>query len=111
MLPKTNRLPANSKLKAEISIRTPYFNILIAKNEFSYNRFAFVVSKKIDKRATARNRVKRRIRSCIEKMNNDLVQGWDMLFILRKEAILQTTESLNLAIKENFRQKNLLVKN
>jgi ribonuclease P protein component len=52
-----------------------------------FNRFAIVVSKKVDKRAVVRNRIRRLISSSIEELYNDLKQGKDTMFIVKREAI------------------------
>ncbi len=62
------------------SLSTPLFNLKYAKNDLSYSRFAFVVSKKIDTRATARNEIKRKLRSNIEQIFDNIVPGTDFIF-------------------------------
>ena len=65
MLKKKYRLLKETKFNKGDLYTSPFFVLRLAKNEKSFNRFGFVVSKKIDKRATARNRIKRQIRVCI----------------------------------------------
>src|SRR5258706_9881333 len=87
MFSRKLRLPANTNFSLAKTIHTPLFVLKVAKNDFLYNRYGFVVSKKIDKRATVRNRVKRVIRSCFEELNTRLVQGQDFLVIIKREAV------------------------
>lgn len=82
MMQRINRLPARIRLSAAHSFRTPHFTLKVAPNEFSRNRFGFVISKKAAKLAVDRNRTKRKIRSCVEKQLPFLSQGFDFLFLI-----------------------------
>lgn len=65
---------------------TQLFTLRVADNNLSYNRYGFIVSKRISALATKRNRVRRVFRSCIEAMVIQIKTGYDMVFILRKKA-------------------------
>ncbi len=54
------------------------------KNDLDISRFAFVISTKIDKRATKRNLVKRRLREIFRLNLNKFKQGYDILIITKK---------------------------
>lgn len=82
MLKRKNRLP-KGYLKSEKTINSSICVLKIAKNGSNLSRFGFVVSKKIDKRATARNRIKREFRKCLEDKLNEIVKGYDFLFIIK----------------------------
>lgn len=85
MFAKKFRLSSNKKIFALKTIPTPLFILRIAKNNLFYNRYGFVVSKKVDKRAVVRNRLRRQFRSLLEKKNLQLPQGYDFLFSLKKQ--------------------------
>ena len=80
---------------------------MIAKNNLPYSRFGFVISKKIDNRSTVRNRTKRVFRSCIEELLQKIVDGYDMLFILYKNAVGQKRNKLFNEIEELFKSGRL----
>lgn len=65
-------------------ISTQQFQLVIKKTNLPTSRFAFVVSTKIDKRATARNRMKRLLREAISHRLNEIPGGWDAVFFVRK---------------------------
>lgn len=69
------------------SIVADFFFFRAGKNNLPYSRFAFTVSKKIDKRATARNKLRRLLSSCLEKIFTKIVPGYDMLFIIKKDMV------------------------
>lgn len=83
MLKRENRLP-KIFFKKEKQLNSSLFDLKIAKSGRSLSRFAFVISKKIDKRATVRNRIKRKFRNCIEENLSKISKGYDFLFILKK---------------------------
>ncbi len=84
MLKRKNRLP-KIFFKHDRVVSSPFYNLKIRRNGELVSRFGFVVSKKIDKRATVRNRIKRKIRSCMEENLDKIVDGYDFLFILKKD--------------------------
>lgn len=83
MLKKRNRL-AKAFLRGERTITSPFYILKIKKNGELVSRFGFIVSKKIDKRAIVRNRIKRKMRFCIEQNLDKIIKGYDFLFILKK---------------------------
>lgn len=86
MLKKENRLTA-VRLSNPKNISTPQFSLKIAKNNQDLNRFALIVSKKLDKRAVVRNSLKRKLRSCIEEIFDNIKKGYDFVFYPKQSAI------------------------
>ena len=60
----------------------PLLVLLAHRNELSYNRFGFLVGKRIGG-AVVRNRVKRRLREAMRARCGDMVSGWDVVLIAR----------------------------
>lgn len=88
MLKKKYRLPANVRMKRAKKISSKYFFLNTEDNGLACSRFAFVISKKVDKRAVVRNRIKRKLTEIININLEKIKIGMDMIFILRKEAAL-----------------------
>lgn len=91
MLKKKFSLP-KEKLFVQKRIETPFCAVKIADNGLELSRFGFVIPKKVDKRATVRNRIKRILRAKVEENLNNFKPGFDFLFIIKnkiekKEAI------------------------
>ncbi len=63
-----------------------FFNAKIVENQLPYSRFAFIISKKVDKRATARNKIRRRVSEGVEQMIEGL-KGKDILIYPKKEVL------------------------
>lgn len=78
------------------------------RNSLPFSRFGFVISKKIDKSAVIRNRTKRVMRSCIEEMLPKIENGYDMLFILQKNAVGQKRNAFCSEIEKVFRDLKLI---
>lgn len=102
MLAKPYRLPIREKFNAPQSITTQYFRILAKSNNLPYNRFGFVISKKVDKRAVVRNRL-RRVLSEVVSENTSAENGKDFLFIVKtaftKEQRGMITDIAQVALK------------
>src|SRR5258706_15865795 len=109
MFDRKYRLPVKVRLDNSKTVHTPFFIVKIHKNTLEYNRYGFIISKKIDKRATVRNRVKRRIRACVEELHPKMVTGYDLLFIIKKEAVEKTTEILFSTISEILIKEKILI--
>lgn len=84
MLKRIYRLPASTRLNLARTYSAPVFALKIAPNNLSYNRFGFIISKKVAPLAVDRNRSKRLLRSCVEDLFSEIKPGHDCLFILRK---------------------------
>lgn len=85
-----------------------FFTLRIVKNGLFHNRFAFVVSKKIDKRAVVRNKTKRKLRLCIEKMFNKIKTGYDFVFFAKKAVADQVLKDLYKEVEVVLKKEELL---
>lgn len=108
MLKRKYRLDSKSKVKFGKPFSTPFFVIKTSKNSLQYNRFKFVISKKVDKRAVVRNKIKRMLNSCIENIFKDIKNGFDIMFLVRKEILNLSQNEICYNIKEAFAKKDLL---
>ncbi|MEK7502258.1 MAG: ribonuclease P protein component [Patescibacteria group bacterium] len=104
MFKKGLRLPKNIRFTKENQISSNFFLIKIAENKTEYKRFAVVVSKRIDKRAVIRNKIKRQIRRCIEENKNDLPSGKDILMIVRPKIKDRQIEEICESVKKLFKK-------
>lgn len=93
MLPKQNRLPRSISFSNAKSFNTLFFKVLYKENTLSNNRFGFVISKKIEKRASARNRLKRILRASVES-RLESSKGIDMLFIVRQSFLKEKSKDI-----------------
>ncbi len=106
MLKKKYRLPSSVRLEKAKTKSFKYFVLKTADNSFSYPRFAFVISKKVDGRAVIRNKIKREMTNYIAKNIEKIVPGKDMIFILKRSAAQDA--GLALSIEDSFTEEGLL---
>jgi len=89
MLPKLYRLRKERDFKILVQQGKSFFlkelGLKYLKNNLDYSRFGFVVSTKIDKRATVRNKIKRRLREIIYQNLKKIKLGFDILILTRPE--------------------------
>ena len=85
MLPKENRLKKKKDfeklLKEGNSFKEKFLVLKINKNNLDNNRFGFIVSKKISKKAVIRNKIKRWLREIVRKGINNYQKGFDAVVI------------------------------
>lgn len=108
MLKKTYRVGFKTKIFSPKTLNTPAFNLKISKNNFSFSRYGFVISKKADKRAVVRNKLKRIFRKRVEEMLDKIKGGWDMIFYIKKEALNTEKEKISFSIHNALQKEGLL---
>lgn len=107
MLKSENRLKT-VKLDSPRTLSAPQFILKISGNNVGVSRFAFIISKKIDKRAVARNSLRRKLSSSIEEIFDKIKTGNDFVFYPKSSALKQEREDLSKEIKNIFSKGNLL---
>ncbi len=100
---KPSLKPADEK-----TIKTPFYFLRVRENNLPYSRFGVRVTKRIDKKAVVRNKAKRKIIMCVEKMRLEIKEGYDMLFVLKKEALTVDRENLCLLIRKVLKKEDYL---
>lgn len=103
MLKKEFRLP-KTKLNRQKVFNLPDVTLKISENGLEVSRFGFVVSKKVDRRAVIRNKVKRILRSYVQENLKNIKQGFDFLLISKKVP----EENFNLKIEELLKKEKYL---
>jgi len=84
MFAKKNRFTFKTRLPRN-TIQSESFSIRFERNDIEKLQVAVVVSKKVDKRATVRNRIKRLILEAVQK-NIDTNQGLTLVFYAKAAA-------------------------
>ena len=102
MLPKINRITKKKDFEVIFrkakSIKSNLFILRVAKNNLGLNRFGFVISQKVSKLATVRNKVRRRLREIVKVEFDNIKKGNDLVFIATRE--IENSDFLQ--IKECF---------
>lgn len=85
-------------------------SLKVARNNFDYSRFGFIVSNKISKKAVARNRIKRLLRESVRLFHGNIKPGFDSVFISKNKAIGKSFKEIGFCVEKLLRKSGLLVK-
>src|SRR5258708_22019568 len=108
MFKRSLRLSSSNRLTNASIIHTTFFILKLAKNTLEHNTYGFIVSKRIDKRAVVRNRLKRRFRAIVEELHPALQTGYDMLFVMKALAREQKPEVFRTSLYEIFQKAGVI---
>lgn len=103
MLPQSQRLPSFAiapLMRRGRRVRMGSIECAYALTTMQ-SRFAFVVSVKADKRATARNRMKRMLREAVQHLFPTVRTGVDAVFVVRG-TLPESTHEVEPLIREVF---------
>lgn len=107
MLKKINRLSVLRASGKKQEYGTPLFKLKIFEGG-EKDRFGFVVSKKIDKRAVIRNKTKRVYKKAIREFLPQIKQSGSMIFIARSKLDFTQSDKLSSLIKNVFQKAKVL---
>ena len=85
----------------------PFFAIILKNNDLEFSRFAFIVSKKIHKRAVKRNRIKRLLRESIQLLLPRLKSNFDVVFLVKKEILGKDFQQVRSMVKKALKKGGL----
>ncbi len=108
MFKRENRLVPGVRFNNSYNFSVPQFVLKTKKNGLTLNRFGVVVSKKIDKRAVGRNKIKRVFRDTLYELNKNIIPGHDILFIVRIGILNKTKEEIRFLIKDSLQKAGLI---
>lgn len=114
MLPKQIRLSQsnykNSFKKKGMMFQGKHTGLLTADRQDNQpTRFATIIGKKIEKRATKRNKIKRRIQATILSEIKNIKPGYDCLILVKKSAIKAKHQELQESVIKTLEKAKLSV--
>ncbi len=115
MLPSVNSIKKEQDFRAVFrkakSFRNNLFVFKTAKNGLDESRFGFVVSQKVSKKATTRNKIKRRLSEAIWAEMKTIKKGADSVLIalpgIEKKDFLEIKQT----VEDALSKAGLVVKN
>lgn len=107
MLAGANRLKKKKDFervfKQGKGFREGFLSLRVAENSLKINRFGFIVGQKVSKKATVRNKVKRRLRELVKDSLPRTKQGLDIVLItgrgIEKQGLAETKDSFDKLLK------------
>lgn len=91
MLSKKYRLAKTTDInivhKTGETFFTKHFVLKFSKNGLDYSRFTILISTKVSKNATVRNRVKRLLRERVKFLWSDIKPGYNLMLIVSKNIV------------------------
>ncbi|HUS60037.1 MAG TPA: ribonuclease P protein component [Nevskiaceae bacterium] len=112
MLPKQHRLPLRKEFnrvkKQGQLFQGNLFSLLVASQASPEIRFAFIVSKKIHKKAVKRNKIRRILAESVQAFLLEIKPGVDAVFLTKKVIIDKNFTEIKKEVKRIFKKASLL---
>jgi ribonuclease P protein component len=115
MLPRNYRFPLRKELKRikKSGKRTisPNFSLLTENRKDQEKPLvAIIVSSKVSKKAVSRNKIKRQMNACLRELIKDIDQNTNLVFFVKKKALLLNYIDLKKSIIELFKKSGVFKK-
>jgi len=112
MFKKENRLTKQKDFDNVFQNGFSSFNkilgVKVAANHLDTNRFGVIVSTKISKKATDRNKLKRKLREILKTYSEDMEAGWDIAVVALPPARDKDFWELKNICGKHFRKLKLI---
>lgn len=112
MLPKKIRLHKSHEIIRIVHrgrfLRNAHFVIKYNRGAMGVSRIAFIVSNKISKKATIRNRIRRQLRSIFFLLQKGFKEKYDMVIIVRPPIIKATYQEMKNEIEALLRYGRII---
>lgn len=89
-------------------IKGSYFNLKIKESASNALSFRFIISKKVDKRATRRNRIKRIFRASISNLFRGEKKGKQISFIAKADVLGLSQKELQKQLEVVLKKEKIL---
>jgi len=112
MLPPKNRLLKKKDFeevkKKGRKFQSRFFGLLVQPTDKEFPRFGFILSTKISKKATKRNRAKRLLREAVRKILPRVAPGLDVIFLGKREIFGRSQKELEFEVEKIFIQAGVV---
>jgi len=112
MLPKLNRLTKKTDFdlvfKKGESLKNNSLVFKVLKNNLAGPRFGFVVSKKVSNKATARNKIKRRLRKSVLDNLKSIKKSVDVVVVTLPGIENKEFSEIKSIVSESFKKLKLI---
>lgn len=112
MLPKKNRLKKKKDFervfKKGRGVKGDFLFVKAIPNDLKETRFGFIVSLKISKKATLRNKVKRSLREIVRSRLPEIKRGFDVVLIARPGLQNNDFSEIEVVVDKIFKKARIL---
>jgi ribonuclease P protein component len=113
VLPKRHRLLLNKEFERTKKVGRrqtgPFFGVVTAEQDQPRDtKFGFVISRKIDKKATVRNRLKRLLCEAVGRLLPKIKSGYDVLFLAKRPLVRKDLGEIEKEVERMFRKVRLI---
>lgn len=112
MLPKKNRLKKRKDFESVFrkgkGFRENFLFLKKNKNNLNQTRFGFIVGGKVSKKATIRNKVRRRLSSLVQEKLAKIKTGFDIILIAQPGLKNKNFEEIERIINRLFKKAKLI---
>ena len=92
------------------TVNGPLFNLKYVPNNLPDSRFSFVISSKVEKLATRRNLIRRRLRAAVALLQGGVKPGFDVVILIKKAALAVPYQDLAKQVEIILRQARLIAR-
>lgn len=103
MLPASHRLPSSDigqVMRSGKRVSNNFLELFFVQSHTQISRFAFVVPIRVDRRATARNRVKRLLREAVQTLLPNIRGGIDAVIFAKSKLLVAEEQKIAQSVDE-----------
>jgi ribonuclease P protein component len=101
---KFDRVEKEGVLVQANSFGLAYFN----RKDKEPSCFGFIVSNKVAKEATQRNRIKRALKAAVRYSLGEIKKGFDVIFLAKQSSLRMSTDEIMREVKETLIKAGLI---
>ncbi len=90
------------------NLGSEFLFLKLRKNDLEISRFGFILSKKISKNATVRNKIKRRLREIIREELSNIKSGFDIVIVAKPTIVQKDYSEIRGVVGRLLRKAELL---
>lgn len=107
MLKKSQRIANVGNIRGTRTISSPFLIVKYLQKEEGLTKFAFVISKKVDKRAVIRNKIKRGLAKAVQEVLDKIKTDYNVIIIAKPSILEKDNKQQAEILKEIFTKANL----
>ena len=115
MLAKQYRLKKNKDFKLTFkkgeALDGKFLFLKLGINNLEISRFGFVIGKKISRKSTVRNKIKRRLREVIKKRLDNIKPGFDVIIVAKEEVVDKDYAKIKEELEGLLKKAGLYIRN